>query len=82
MKNGNGQVKHSDQETGDRPARPKEPGSFSELDAAVWSVVSFEKCEASALTYEEARTKMADLDANGVNGLCIVTDAAAETVAH
>lgn len=76
MKNGNGQVKLSDQETGGRPTMPKEPGTSSDLDSAVWSVVSFEKCEASAMTYDQARSKMSDLYAKGVTGLCIVTDAA------
>jgi hypothetical protein len=50
---------------------------FSELDEAIWSVISFDRIEASSLSYPDASLKIAELDANGVNGLCIVTDAAA-----
>jgi hypothetical protein len=52
----------------------------SELDAQVWSVVSFEKCEASGLSHSEAVKKLAELDAQKVSGLCIVTDDAAARV--
>ena len=46
----------------------------SELDLAVWSVVSFAGVEASGLTYAEASKKMAELDAKKIAGLCLVTD--------
>ena len=55
-------------------------GPLSELGEACWSVVSFDKCEAGGLTYSEAEKKMAELLANNVYGLCIVTDEAAQRV--
>ncbi len=50
---------------------------LSELAALCWSVVSFEKCEASNLTYEQAEGKMRELTALKVSGLCIITDESA-----
>lgn len=50
----------------------------NELQERRWSVVSFDKCEASSLTYFEAAQKLADLEAAKVPGLCLVTDEAAE----
>jgi len=50
----------------------------SELVMQRWSVVSFDVCEASGLTYDAAAKLMAEKDAAGVYGLCIVTDEAAE----
>jgi hypothetical protein len=47
-----------------------------ELDESCWSVVSFDKREASGLTYEQATMRMSELDSSGVAGLCIVTDSA------
>ena len=52
----------------------------SELDLPMWSVVSFDKCEASGLTYAAASKLMAEKEAARVYGLCIVTDEAAERV--
>ena len=49
----------------------------SELDSQLWSVVSFDKCEASGLTYNAAAELMSKKEAAGVYGLCIVTDDAA-----
>jgi len=49
----------------------------SGFSAPIWSVVSFDNCAASGLTYEEAMTKMAELRIENVSGLCIVTDDAA-----
>jgi len=54
--------------------------SQSELDLPQWSVVSFDKCEASGLTYDAASKLMSEKDTAGVYGLCIVTDDAAATV--
>jgi len=53
----------------------------SELDAPIWSVISFDRCEAAGLTYAEAVRKINELEAKSVSGLCIVTDDAAERVA-
>ena len=52
----------------------------SELLSALWSVVSFDKPEASGLTYTEAVRRMAELDAQRIAGLCIVTDEAAARI--
>ena len=52
----------------------------SELAMPQWSVVSFDKCEASGLTYAEAAKLMGEMEAAGVYGLCIVTDEAASRV--
>ena len=51
-----------------------------ELRLNVWSVVSFEKCEAGGLTYAEAEQKLSSLEAQKVSGLCIVTDEAAARI--
>lgn len=48
-----------------------------ELGEPVWSVVSFDECEAGGLTYAQAVKLMTELDANGIPGLCIITDEAA-----
>ena len=53
----------------------------SELLESRWSVISFEKCEASGLTYAAALQKMDELESNKISGLCIVTDEAAERTA-
>lgn len=52
----------------------------SELDAARWAVISFERCEATALTYEQASVKMAELEKQSLAGLCIVTDETATRI--
>ena len=52
----------------------------SELLEPRWSVISFEKCEASGLTYAAALQKMAELESNRISGLCIVTDETAQKV--
>jgi hypothetical protein len=55
-------------------------GPESDLDQPIWSVISFEQCEASSLTYEEAIEKLSELEKEQVAGLCIVTDEAAARV--
>ena len=52
----------------------------SELDLPMWSVVSFDECEASGLTYHAAVEMMSEKEAAGVYGLCIVSDDAASRV--
>jgi len=54
--------------------------SVDELHQPLWSVISFERCEAARLVYDEAFKILEDLEAQGVTGLCIVTDSAAEKV--
>ncbi len=56
--------------------------ALSELDLPQWSVVSFDVCEASGLTYPEAAKLMGEKVAAGVYGLCIVTDEAASKVSN
>jgi len=53
----------------------------SELDEPRWSLVSFDKHEAGGLTYRQAAALMAELDANRIHGLCIITDEAAKRYA-
>lgn len=54
----------------------------SELRQPVWSVVSFERRAAKNLTYAEAERKIVELEKQGVSGLCLITDAAAERIAE
>ena len=56
------------------------PLILSELDQPRWSVVSFERREASGLAYRQAAALLQDLDSRGVTGLCIITDDAADRV--
>jgi hypothetical protein len=48
----------------------------SELDDPRWSLVSFDACEASGLTYLQAAALLVEKESAGVYGLCIVTDEA------
>lgn len=66
------QIEKENALTGDYP---------NELREAIWSVISFEKCEASGLTYTEAEQKLSELEAQKVSGLCIVTDETAARIA-
>ncbi|HYP49328.1 MAG TPA: hypothetical protein VEQ34_00195, partial [Pyrinomonadaceae bacterium] len=55
----------------------EEPLPFpSELDQPRWSVVTFNECAASSLSYAEATRLVVQLQ-DEVPGLCIVTDEAA-----
>ena len=54
----------------------------SELNEPRWSVVTFESCAASNLTYTEAAEKLKKLHAKKVSGLCIISDEAAERLAN
>jgi len=53
-----------------------------ELSAPRWSVISFERREASGLTYKEAARRLRELDGQSVPGLCVVTDEAAERIVN
>ena len=46
----------------------------SELDKKIWSVITFDSCAASGLSYAEAAENLEKLKAEKVSGLCIVTD--------
>ena len=52
----------------------------AELRESRWSVISFEKCEENNLTYAKAEQKLAQLLAQKVSGLCIVTNEVAERI--
>lgn len=54
----------------------------AELRMPIWSVVSFDRCEAAGLTYTEAEAKMSELHNKRVSGLCIVSDEAASRIAR
>jgi hypothetical protein len=60
----------------ERSSRQEE--EVNELHQPRWSVVSFDRCEASGLIYQAAAEKLAELEAASVTGLCIVTDEAAK----
>ncbi len=49
-----------------------------ELNESRWSVISFEKCAAKNLSYDEAAQKLQELEQQDIAGLCIVTDETAE----
>lgn len=48
----------------------------SELAEARWSVISFERCEAAGLTYEQAIKIRGELERQKIAGLCIITNEA------
>ena len=51
-----------------------------ELREARWSLVSFEKCIASNLTYDEAASLLKEFAEKGTSGLCVITDEAAARI--
>ena len=53
----------------------------AELAQPRWAVISFDKVEGGNLSYDDASQLLADLDAKGVTGLCVVTDAVAARLA-
>ena len=62
------------------PVKTEEETLTSELSQAGWSVISFEKLEASGLLYKDAVSLLEILDQKGIAGLCITTDGAAERI--
>ncbi len=53
---------------------------LSELLEPRWSVITFEGCAVCGLNYDEASNWMKKLKTQGLSGLCIVTDEAAERI--
>ncbi len=51
--------------------------TLSELGHPRWSVISFERCEASGISYSDAQARMDEFDRRGAAGLRIVSDEAA-----
>ncbi|MGI8882972.1 MAG: hypothetical protein ACR2IA_01845 [Pyrinomonadaceae bacterium] len=82
----NGKAKNS----GEKPNAQKEETAaeaissgdnfINELREPRWSVVSFEKCAAKNLTYDEAVRNIAELEKQRVSGLCLITDDAAKRI--
>ncbi len=69
------------QEEDAAPAEDDPPNSLkSDLASNQWSVISFDGCIESGLTYDQAAAKMALLSIEHVAGLCIVTDKAAAEI--
>jgi hypothetical protein len=64
----------------DAAKKTSDEKALSELDLKQWSVVSFDECEASGLTYADAVKLLEELETSGVYGLCIVTDDVASKV--
>jgi hypothetical protein len=62
------------------PKQEAETTNESELSESRWSVISFERCEASGLTYNQAAERLTELEKQKVTGLCIVTDEAAARI--
>jgi hypothetical protein len=54
--------------------------TLSELLEPRWSVITFESCAVRGLNYDEALAWMEKLKAQGLSGLCIVTDEAADRI--
>ena len=54
--------------------------AVDELNAPVWSVVSFDQRLARNLTYQQAIEKLNEFFAAKVSGLCIITDEAAARI--
>jgi hypothetical protein len=53
---------------------------LSELLEPRWSVITFEGCAVRGLNYDEATTWLKKLKNQGLSGLCIVTDEAADRI--
>ena len=62
------------------PKQDAQTTNESELSAARWAVISFERCEASGLTYDQAVEKRAELEQQKIAGLGIVTNEAAARI--
>ena len=79
------------EETGEMPGTQENAASAgalsagedyaSELHEPRWAVVTFDRCAASGLTYDQAAEHLKRLEAEKVSGLCIVPDEAAERLA-
>jgi len=50
----------------------------SELNEALWSVISFESIVEKDLTYSQAAAKIKKLATEKIPGLCVITNEAAE----
>ena len=55
----------------------KDPEAVNELEQPIWAVISFDKVEATGLSYSEAADLLSSLRTQGVYGLALVTADAA-----
>ncbi|MGI9055550.1 MAG: hypothetical protein ACR2F2_07080 [Pyrinomonadaceae bacterium] len=69
-------MKKKQKKNADKASAVEETGK-SEFELPVWSVITFDRCAASGLTYMEAAEKLEKLKSEKVSGLCVVTDEAA-----
>ena len=58
----------------------QEQETINELEEPRWAVISFERREASGLTYQQAAKLLKELDSRRVAGLAIVTEEAAAKI--
>jgi hypothetical protein len=64
-----------------KTAKPMEEApAVPELREPMWAVVTFDDCAARDLTYTEAETRIRELEAAKVAGLCIVPNAVADRI--
>ncbi len=81
-KNIENQAEETTQENEVVPTEKSQNENFlSELQAPIWSVVSFEKIIHGSINYDAAVQKMQELNEQKVSGLCIITDDAAQRLA-
>lgn len=58
----------------------QEQETINELEEPRWAVISFERCEGSGLTYQQAAQLLNELDSHRVAGLAVITDEAAAKI--
>ena len=62
-------------------AQEQTEATENELEQPRWAVISFERREGDALTYQQAVQMLKELESQKVTGLAIVTDEAAACIA-
>ena len=61
-------------------AQEQTEATENELEQPRWAVISFERREGDALTYQQAVQMLKELESQKVTGLAIVTDEAAARI--
>ena len=61
-------------------AQEQTEATENELEQPRWAVISFERREGDALTYQQAVQMLKELESQKVTGLAIVTDEAASRI--
>ena len=78
MEDAEGVFASAQDESAEVSAEPTpEPAPDCDLYEPIWAVVSFDQIEAGGMTHSQASVLLSELEASGVAGLCLVTDAAA-----